>query len=60
MNKVAFKTVDNPPQIMSFIKKYIDVNKIFDKLALNKIDTFYSAMSWAPAVDDRYTLTRFF
>ena len=60
MNKVAFKTVDNPPQIMSFIKKYIDVNKIFDKLALNKIDTFYSAMNWAPAVDDRYTLTRFF
>ena len=60
MNKVAFKTVDNPPQIMSFIKKYIDVNKIFDKLALNKIDSFYSAMSWAPPVDDRYTLTRFF
>ena len=60
VNKIAFKTVENPPQLMEFVQTYADINKLYDKLAFNKIDTFYEAMKWALPVDERNSLTRFF
>ena len=60
INKVAFKNTDNPDKIMEFVKVYIDIEKLYEKLALNKIITFYDAMKWAPPTDPRNTLARFF
>lgn len=60
VNKIALKAVENPPQLMKFVRTYIDINKLYDKLAFNKIDTFYDAMKWSLPVDERNTLSRFF
>jgi len=43
---IAFKGYDDPPQIMEFISMYIDRLKIFDRVLLNKLEDFYSAMKW--------------
>ena len=60
INKIAFKATDNPPEIVEFVLKYVDINTLYQKLAFNKIETFYNAVKWALPVDPRNTLMRFF
>jgi DNA polymerase elongation subunit (family B) len=60
INKIAFKATDNPSEIMSFVREFIDINTLYEKLAFNKIQTFYEAVKWALPVDPRNTLMRFF
>ena len=60
INKIAFKAIDNPSEIVEFVQKYVDINTLYEKLAFNKIETFYEAVKWALPVDPRNTLMRFF
>jgi len=57
--QIAFKGYDDPKEIMDYIKKYIDHNKLFDKALQKKIDMFYDSMNWV-LVDKENTLERFF
>jgi DNA polymerase elongation subunit (family B) len=57
---IAFKGYDDPPEIMDFIMKYIDYDKILNKSLDNKLQTWYDALQWAEPIDVRNTLERFF
>ena len=57
--QIAFKGYDDPQEIMDYIKKYIDHNKLFDKALQKKINMFYDSMNWV-LVDKENTLERFF
>jgi len=60
LDKIAFRDDKNPKKIMDFIEEYYDAEKLFEQTLSKKLDTFYNAMKWAKAVDEKNTLTRFF
>ncbi len=43
---LSYRGYDDPPEIMEFIEKYIDRNKIFELLLVNKLNSFYKALEW--------------
>jgi DNA polymerase elongation subunit (family B) len=60
LSVLAYRGYDDPPKIVDYIKKYIDVDKMYKQALSKKIDMFYSSMGWNPPVDARYTMERFF
>jgi DNA polymerase elongation subunit (family B) len=46
LETVAFKGADDPEEIESFIKTYIDYDKIFEHEMQNKLEDFYTALKW--------------
>ena len=57
---IAYKGYDDPQQIIDFINKYVDRDKLFDKALSKKIKMFYDAMSWDMPVDKKNTIEKFF
>jgi DNA polymerase elongation subunit (family B) len=43
---LAYKGDGDPPEIVEYIKKYIDYKKLYDKELKKKIQDFYTAMGW--------------
>ena len=60
LKSLAFKGYDDPPQIMEFIKKHVDYDKLYKGAMEKKIKVFYEAMNWELPVDKKNTLERFF
>ena len=60
LNTIAYKGYDDPPEILKYIKTYIDVDKMYNQALSKKINMFYQAMGWDSPVDKRYTLEKFF
>jgi len=46
LDTIAFKGADDPEVIETFIKNYIDYDKIFEHEMQNKLDDFYKALGW--------------
>jgi hypothetical protein len=46
LDTIAFKGADDPDVIETFIKNYIDYDKIFEHEMQNKLDDFYKALGW--------------
>ena len=46
LDTIAFKGADDPEEIVSFIKNYIDYDKIFEHEMQNKLEDFYKALGW--------------
>ena len=46
LDTIAFKGADDPEEVESFIKNYIDYDKIFESEMQNKLEDFYRALSW--------------
>jgi len=46
LEALAFLDFDLPEKIEDFIKDYIDLNKIFDSILLNKLEGFYEDLGW--------------
>lgn len=46
IDSIAFLDFDLPEKIHTFIKEFIDTEKTFDKLLLNKLQNFYSDLGW--------------
>ena len=59
IKQLAFKGYNDPQEIMEYIKKYIDRDKLFNKALQKKIDMFYESMNWV-LIDKQNTLERFF
>ena len=55
-----YKGYDDPDELMDFINKYIDRDKLFDRALTKKIRMFYDALSWDMPVDKENTVERFF
>jgi len=60
IDAIAFKGHDDPKEVMDFIAKYIDRDKIFNKALKNKIELFYESMKWDMPVDKNTSIERFF
>ena len=43
---MSYRGYDDPDEIISFIKEYIDSEKMFNNLLLEKIKDFYNSMGW--------------
>jgi DNA polymerase elongation subunit (family B) len=46
LDTLAIKGFEDPDQVISFIKQYIDYEKIFTASLENKLGDFYSALKW--------------
>ena len=57
---VAYKGHEDPPQILEFIQKYIDYDKIFNTALKKKLDMFYEALGCGEVVDKQNSMERFF
>ena len=60
LDAIAYKGYDDPDELMDFIHKYIDRDKLFDRALTKKIRMFYDALSWDMPVDKENTVERFF
>ena len=60
LDTIAYKGYDDPDEIMDFISKYIDRDKLFDRALTKKIKMFYDALKWDMPVDKQNTVERFF
>ena len=60
IDAIAFKGYDDPKEIMDFIIKYIDRDKLFNKALKKKIQMFYDSMKWDMPVDKKTSIERFF
>jgi len=60
LETIAFKGYDDPPQIVEFIKRFVNHDKLFERALLKKIRMFYEALNWDMPVDKINTLERFF
>jgi DNA polymerase elongation subunit (family B) len=60
LDAIAYKGYDDPDEIMDFISKYIDRDKVFDRALTKKIKMFYDALSWDMPLNKENTVERFF
>ena len=60
LDVVAYKGHEDPKEIIEFIKKYINYDKIFNTALKKKLDMFYGALSWDDGVDKQKSMEKFF
>ena len=61
LDAMAFKNYDDPDEIMEFINKYVNYDKIFDRELLNKLSSFYGALDWGEVPNyDMKQINKFF
>ena len=60
LSTIAYKGYEDPVEVLNFIKKYIDHEKIYKKALYKKIMMLYSSMSWDEPTDASKTIERFF
>ncbi len=60
LSVIAFKGYDDAPQIIDFIKKHINTEKIYRQVLHKKIMMLYEALGWDEPTDASKTIERFF
>ena len=60
LNIVAYKGYEDPPEIMKFIKDFINPSKLYKQALEKKIMMFYEALGWDEPTDATKTMERFF
>ena len=60
LQTVAYKGYEDPPEILSFIKQYINHDKIYKQALHKKIMMLYEALGWSEPTDASKTIERFF
>jgi len=60
LNTIAYKGHEDPPEIISFIKQFINPNKIYKQALYKKIMMLYEALGWDEPTDASKTIERFF
>ena len=60
LDTLGFKNHNDPDVIMDFIKKYIDVDRIFQAELENKMNDFYRALKWERVNYSEKKLSQFF
>ena len=57
---LAFRGYDDPKEILEYIKQYIDREKIFERILLNKILQFYNALNWVIPSKEQRIMSKYF
>ncbi len=60
LSVIAFKGYDDAPQIIDFIKRHINTEKIYEQVLHKKIMMLYEALGWDEPTDATKTIERFF
>jgi hypothetical protein len=60
IDTIAYKGYEDPPEVLTFIRTYIDATKLYDKALHKKIMMLYGALGWTKPTDASKTLERFF
>ena len=60
LESCAYKGYEDPPQIIEFIKKYIDYKKMYTQMLKKKIMMFYETLKWDEPVNKNTSIERFF
>ena len=57
---IAYKGHEDPPQILDFIRQYINPDKLYKQALHKKIMMLYEALGWEEPTDATKTIERFF
>tara|TARA_Y100001951_G_scaffold3716_1_gene2523 strand:- start:464 stop:976 length:513 start_codon:yes stop_codon:yes gene_type:complete len=60
LESCGYKGYEDPPQIIEFIKKYIDYKKMYTQMLEKKIVMFYETLKWDKPVNKNTSIERFF
>lgn len=60
LEAIAFKDYNDPPEIMNFIKLYVDRDEMYKAELDNKIDDFYTALKWNKPTLETQNAKKFF
>ena len=60
INTKAYKGYEDPPQVLDFIRQYINPDKIYKHALHKKIMMLYGSMNWSEPTDSSKTIERFF
>ena len=60
MESCGYKGYEDPPQIIEFIKTYLDHKKMYAQMLEKKIMMFYDTLKWDVPVNKKTSLERFF
>jgi hypothetical protein len=60
LNTIAYKGYEDPPEVLEFIRQYINHEKIYKQALHKKIMMLYSSMNWSEPTDASKTIERFF
>ena len=60
LNTIAYKGYEDPPEILQFIRKFINHDKIYKQALHKKIMMLYNALRWDEPTDATKTIERFF
>ena len=60
LESCGYKGYEDPPQIIEFIKKYIDYKKMYTQMLKKKITMFYETLKWDEPVNKNTSIERFF
>ncbi len=60
LDTVAYKGYEDPPEIMNFIRDFINPSKLYKQALEKKIMMFYEALGWDEPTDATKTMERFF
>jgi DNA polymerase elongation subunit (family B) len=60
LDGLAFRGYDDPPELMRFLDKYADKDKLFERELEGKLRDFYDALNWDFASENMKTAQKFF
>lgn len=60
LDGLAFKGEDDPPEIIDYITKWIDTDKLFERELKSKLDDFYESLNWIVPTENLATAKKFF
>ena len=60
IDTIAYKGYEDPPEVLQFIRQYINAKKLYEKALHKKIMMLYEALGWTEPTDASKTLERFF
>ena len=60
LNTIAYKGYEDPPEVLEFIRQYINHEKIYKQALHKKIMMLYDALRWDEPTDATKTIERFF
>ena len=56
---ICYKGHEDPPQVLNYIKEYIDTDKIYKQALAKKVKMLYEALKWEEPNDD-FGFNKFF
>jgi hypothetical protein len=60
LETIAYKGHEDPPEVLNFIRQYINPEKLYKQALHKKIMMLYEALGWDEPTDASKTIERFF